>query len=186
MTTDRTAIRRRLAVRRTPYRPPWGARKAGHRSIVAPLAATLAATVAVGVGVALARAGRERRETRARRAGERQFALLPGERLADGLPRIALGQVELAIELLGGTGGTVDEHAVHETRKALKRLRALLRLLEAELGPSEYARESAALREVAADLAGARDSEVMLATLQGLVERHPRKLRKRPGAMRLC
>jgi CHAD domain-containing protein len=185
MTTDRTAIRRRLAVRRTAHRPPWGARKAGHRSIVAPLAATIAATVAVGVGVALARAGRDRRESHRDGANERQFALLPGERLADGMVRMALGQVDLALELLGGGGGALDEHAVHEIRKALKRLRALLRLLEEELGAKTYARENAALRKTAARLAGARDAEVMLATLERLIARHPRKLRRRGGVVRL-
>jgi len=177
MTTERTAIGRRLAIRRTAHRPPWGTRKAAHRSIVAPLAATLAATVAVGVGVALAKAGRQRRE--ASRRAERQFALLPGERLGAGVQRMALGQVDLAIELLGGDGGPLDEHAVHETRKALKRLRALLRLLADELGARAFARENDALRDIAARLAGARDSEVMLATLDALIARHPRKLEGR-------
>ena len=185
MTTDRTAIRRRLAVRRTAHRPPWGAWKAGHRSIVAPLAATLAATLAVGVGVAIARAGRERRPARGRAARERQFALLPGELLGEGLQRIAIGQADLAIELLQGGGGALEENAVHETRKALKRLRALLRLLEVELGAKEYARENAALRDIAARLSGARDSEVMLATFEALIARQPRKLRKRAGVVRL-
>src|SRR6478735_7296873 len=119
MTTDRTATRRRLAIRRTAHRPPWGARKAGHRSIVAPLAtgfaASFAATVAVGVGVAIARAEHERRAGMRRKAAERQFALLPGELPMHGLRRMALGQLDLAIELLGE--GPADERAVHETRK---------------------------------------------------------------------
>ncbi len=76
MTTDRTAIRRRLAVRRTAHRPPWRGRKAWHRSIVAPLGATLAAslaaTVAVGVGAALARAERDRRSATDRRRARAQ------------------------------------------------------------------------------------------------------------------
>src|ERR1700680_55626 len=105
MTTDRTAIGRRFAVRRTAHRPPRGGRKSRHASIVAPLAATLAATVAVGVGVALAKAERERRSARARRARDRQFALLPGERLADGVRRMALGQLDPAIEHAPGLRG---------------------------------------------------------------------------------
>ena len=68
MTTEWTAIRHRLSVRGTANRPPSGRRKVGHRSIVAPLAAvavgTLAATAAVGAGIALARAGRDRRAVR--------------------------------------------------------------------------------------------------------------------------
>jgi CHAD domain-containing protein len=155
---------------------------------VAPLAATLAATVAVGVGVALARAGRERRAAGGDTGAsglDREFALLAGERLGEGLRRIALGQVDLAIEMLGGAEGKPDEHAVHETRKALKRLRALLRLLRGELGETAFASENAALREIAARLAGARDSEVMLATLDALIARHRRKLARRGGVTRL-
>lgn len=184
MTTDRTLIRRRLAVRRPAHRPPWRGWKSGHRTIVAPVAATLAATLAVGVGVALAKAGRGRR-TGVENGHERDFALAPGERLGEGLRRIALGQVELAIELLGGQDGGFDEHAVHETRKALKRLRALLRLLRGELGEEAFARENAALRDVGALLAGARDSEVMLATLDALIARHPGKLSSRGAVSKL-
>ncbi len=211
MTTDRTAIRRRLAIRSTAHRPPWGARKAGHGSIVASLAATVAATVTVavgvGVGVALARSERERRLERERESErnrqlqlDRRLALAPGERLADGLRRMALGQVDMTLELLGaGIGanageapgddaaiaGPPDERAVHETRKALKRIRALLRLLECELGAETCAREHAALREVAGGLSGARDAAVMLSTLDGLIERHPRQLGRRRGVLEL-
>src|SRR6267154_4041485 len=100
MTTYRTAIRRGLAVRRTSYRPPRRGRKAQHGSIVAPLAATVAATLAatalVRAGAALAKAERDRR-CRAQRKRERQFALLPGESPAEGLRRIALGQLDLVL-----------------------------------------------------------------------------------------
>ena len=80
MTTKRTAIRRRLSIRRTAHGPPWGGRKPGHGSIVAPLTATLAATVAAG-----ARCGvRARRApaTRAGRAARAQPALCAAGRRA--------------------------------------------------------------------------------------------------------
>ena len=99
---------------------------------------------------------------------------------------MALGQLDLAIELLGGesaggrgTGGAFDQEAIHDTRKALKRLRALVRLLRAELGERQYKREHAILRDAARRLAGARDAEVMVGTLDALLERHPRKLGRR-------
>jgi hypothetical protein len=165
----------------------------------------------VGVGVALARSERERRlererEVERRRERDRQLqrdrrlALAPGERLAGGLRRMALAQLDLTLELLGdgdgasagdapGDGATgaapPDKRAVHETRKALKRVRALLRLLEGELGAKTCAREHAALREVAASLSGARDAAVMLSTLDGLIERHPRTLGRRRGVLEL-
>src|SRR5450759_2199453 len=156
MTTYRTAIRRRLAVRRAADRPPASGRKTGHGSIVAPLtatiAATLAASVVVGVKAALAKAERERR--RAQRARERQFALLPEERPAEGLRRIAVGQLDLALELLEGDGEMCPGQ------------RALLRLLEDVIGERAYARESAAVRDAGRRLAGARDSEVIVSTLE--------------------
>lgn len=189
MTTQGTAIGRRLAVRRTSDGPPWRRRKAGHRSIVAPLAAsiaaTIAATVAIRVGVSLARAELDRRAASAQRERERQFGLLGGERLGDGLRRMALGQLDLAIELLADDSAVPEEKAIHEIRKALKRLRALIRLLEDELGEQAYARESAALRESGRRVAGARDAEVILRTLDELITRHPGKLAHRRGVARL-
>jgi len=185
MTTNRTAIRRRLAIRGRTHRPPWGARKAGHASIVAPLGAGIAATVAVGVGVVMARSERERRRARRRRR-ERRLGLAPGEPLADGLQRMALVQVDVALQALGGgDGGAPSEKGVHEARKALKRLRALLRLLRGELGERAYARESATLREIARRLSEARDAAVMLATLDALITRHPRRLGRRGGVREL-
>ena len=153
---------------------------------MAPLAATLAATAAVGLGVALARAGRDRRAVRAQLARERQFALLPTEGLAEGLKRIAVGQLDLAIEMLATEDGqTLSETDVHEARKALKRLRALTRLLEDELGEQLFARENAVLREAGRRLSAARDAEVMVATLEDLMRRHPGELAHRRGVVRL-
>ena len=93
---------------------------------------------------------------------------------------MTLGQLDLAIELLDREG-TLDARAIHDTRKALKRLRALVRLLREELGERQFKREHEILRDAARRLAGARDAEVMVGTLDALIERHPRKLgRQRP------
>jgi CHAD domain-containing protein len=184
MTANRTAIRRRLAIGRKPHRPPWGARKAGHSSIVAPLAATLAATVAVGIGVGISRGGRNRKI--GRREPDHRLGLLAGERASEGIRRMTLAQLDLAIELLGSAeGGAPKERSVHEIRKAIKRLRALMRLLRGELGEKAYAREDRALRDAGRALAGARDAEVMLATLDDLIARDPSRLAGRKGVRRL-
>ncbi len=186
MTTEWTAIRRRLAVRRTAHRPPWSGRKSsGHGSIVAPLAATLAATVAVGVGVALARGERDRRLARKARLRERRFALLSGETPAMGLRRAALGQLEQAIELLEGGGQMPPEKTLHELRKTLKRLRGVMRLLRDELGEQVFARENALLRDTGRRLSSARDAEVLAETLEELLRRNPKKLARRRGVRRL-
>jgi hypothetical protein len=144
--------------------------------------------VAVGVGLVLARTERERLRKQ-QRTRDRQLGLRHREPLPIGLRRMALAQAELALELLGGdTSGESappDERAVHETRKAIKRLRALLRVLRGELGERGFQRENAALRDVARKLSATRDAAVMLATLDSLIDRHPRKLGRRPGVQAL-
>jgi CHAD domain-containing protein len=153
--------------------------------------ATFAASVAVGLGLVAAHARRERRNGggvagASPHPNERRFGLLAEETPAQGLQRIALGQLDLAIELLrDGSSPAPEEAAVHETRKALKRLRALMRLLEGELGGKAARRERAALRAAGARLAGARDAEVMVSTLDALLARHPRKLERRRGLLEL-
>jgi CHAD domain-containing protein len=142
----------------------------------------------VAVGVAVAQAERSRRAAKAERKRSRHFAQLPGEPLPEALRRMTLGQLDLAIELLGGESAgrcALDKEAIHDTRKALKRLRALVRLLRAELGEQQYRREHAILRDAARRLAGARDAEVMVGTLDALLERHPRELGRRPPLLRL-
>lgn len=84
---------------------------------------------------------------------------------SDGLPR------RLGTE-------THDDHAllVHETRKTIKRMRALALLLRDELGEDELRRRRKALRVTANRLADARDAEVRLATLERLSKRYPQPL----------
>ena len=71
---------------------------------------------------------------------------------------------------------------VHEARKAIKRMRALARLLRDELGEQEFSRVNASLRSAGRRLGGARDADVRLATLRELVERHPHALAPSPGS----
>ncbi len=133
----------------------------------------------IGFGVALARAGEDRRPRR-RRAG-RSLGLQSHETVAAGLRRMAVEQAELAIEELSAAPNGDAHRSVHEARKAIKRIRTIVRLQERRLGRGGCAREQAALRTVATRLAGARDGEVLLATLDGLVRRHPKQMAGRPG-----
>ena len=141
MTADRTAIRRRLAVRRTAHRPP--SRRAAGWAWLHCRAARGHPRGERGRGSRRGRpgAGRarpsRRRRAKAQRARERRFALLPGEPLrrgsaADGA-RPARPRDRAARGREAGVGAP-DARAVHETRKALKRLRALIELLRDELG----------------------------------------------------
>ena len=62
--------------------------------------------------------------------------------------------------------------AVHEARKSLKKARALLRLVRPGLPKRVYRRENRALRDAARLVAGARDADVMVATVEVLAERY--------------
>jgi CHAD domain-containing protein len=99
-----------------------------------------------------------------------------------------LAEVHLAI----GDNPTEDDRTsshgadsvelVHDARKAIKRMRALARLLRDELGEREFSRVNASLRSAGQRLAGARDADVRLATLRELIERHPHTLAPSRGA----
>ncbi|MCW3032469.1 MAG: hypothetical protein QOK19_773 [Solirubrobacteraceae bacterium] len=146
---------------------------------------TLAATAAIGLGVALARTGEERRTAGRRRRKAGSLGLGRDEALAEGLRRMALEQADVVIGRLASVEEDDARRAVHEARKAIKRLRTIIRLLEGELGRRGCSREQDALRAVASLLAGARDAEVMLNTLEGLVSRHPGKLAGKAGVAAL-
>ncbi len=150
---------------------------------VASLATALAI---VGVGVALVRRPRARRAAADQRRGGQPHSssLLVGEPSAPGLRRVVVAQLDLAIELLEAYPGESGEHTVHETRKALKRARALVRLLREELDDKRFARANTQLRDCARQLAGARDAAVMLEALDRLVERDPKLAGTAAGAGR--
>jgi CHAD domain-containing protein len=103
----------------------------------------------------------------------RRFRLADGEGVRDGVRRIACGQLDMSIERLGGDTDEDLGTAVHETRKSLKRLRATVRLARDQLGDEAYRRENIAFRDAGRRLGRARDSQVLLETLEALSERHP-------------
>ena len=83
-----------------------------------------------------------------------------------GVRRIGGQQIDRAITLLS----SVDEAAtaIHNTRKTLKRLRALLRITRPGLSDGVYAHENARHRDIGRLLAEARDRHVLAETLQTL------------------
>ena len=86
---------------------------------------------------------------------------------------MAHGRIGHALdELSGGTESSPDV-AVHEARKDVKKLRALLRLVRSTTSGRVRRRENEALRDVGRSLSGVRDADVMLATLADLEESFP-------------
>jgi CHAD domain-containing protein len=101
-------------------------------------------------------------------SSSRAYRLKAEEPLPEGIARVARGRIDHALDELRGKTDSTPEEAVHEARKDMKKLRALLRLARGELGDSTFARENACFRDAARELAGARDADVMLETLGGL------------------
>jgi len=66
----------------------------------------------------------------------------------------------------------ITDADIHDARKQLKKARAALRLLRGSIGEIAYRRENAALRDAARPLGAARDSRVLVAVLDALVEDH--------------
>ena len=102
----------------------------------------------------------------------RSFRLNPGEPLPDEVRRVARGRIDHALDELRGESDSTREEAVHEARKDMKKLRALVRLVRGELGDRVYRAENACFRDTASELSGVRDADVMLATLGDLEERY--------------
>ncbi len=104
----------------------------------------------------------------------RDYELHGDEDAAAAVRRVARGQIDLASERLDG-GADADE-AVHEARKAFKRLRALVRLARDSLGDTAYRRENVAFRDAGRRLSGVRDAAVMVQTLDDLRDRYADEL----------
>ncbi|WP_062015786.1 CHAD domain-containing protein [Aureimonas sp. AU4] len=96
------------------------------------------------------------------------YRLDPAAPLDAEIRRIAGEQIERAVEDLATHGE--DESAVHEARKRMKKLRALVRLA---LGARpDFARaENARYRDAAKGVGGARDRVALIEALDGLAKR---------------
>lgn len=89
---------------------------------------------------------------------------------------IAIAQLDLAIQTLQQARRDELGVAIHETRKAIKRARALERLLRDASSRARRGRRKTLIKAAAGELAGARDAEVAVNTLEGLMRRHPCRL----------
>ena len=104
--------------------------------------------------------------------GPPRYLLDERDDVAAGLRRVVRGQLDKATGGLAAAEGDALADAVHSARKSLKRVRSALRLARDPLGDETYRAENTALRDASRRLSGARDSEVMLGTLDALAERY--------------
>ncbi len=104
------------------------------------------------------------------------FELSDSERLSDGLRRLSIEEFDRAI---GGllSGSDVDV-AIHEARKSMKRLRAVLRLIRDEIGEERYRSENELLRNTARLIGPVRDAAVLVETVSTIRTRFGAHLRR--------
>jgi CHAD domain-containing protein len=88
----------------------------------------------------------------------------------DGLRRVVRKEFRKARLPLSGRPEGAE--AVHEARKSVKKIRAVLRLLRSDLGP-HYRTENRKLRSAAHCLSPLRDADAMVETLRALRSRYP-------------
>ncbi len=90
------------------------------------------------------------------------YALSFDEPAAEAVERVRREQLEKAAEALEHGDDPVE--AVHDARKRLKKTRSLLRLAR----PKRFGKRNRALRDAGRSLAGARDADVLVETLDSL------------------
>jgi len=95
------------------------------------------------------------------------YKLSSDESFSDGIQRVASEQVDKALENLNSTTKNKDV-VVRDARVCLKKIRAVLRLIEDSLGNKAFEEEDVAYRDVARRLSEVRDSTAMLEILDKL------------------
>lgn len=94
------------------------------------------------------------------------FRLKLGPRLEKDARRLLVEQIDKAEAELAGHGDA--PRAIHETRKSMKRIRSLLRLLKPGLRRAWFAQEDERFRDIARALSQLRDNHVIIETLAKL------------------
>lgn len=114
------------------------------------------------------------------------LALEPAEPLSTAIRRMAVEQLDEAVGRLDVLPRRDDEafhRSVHTARKALKKTRALLRLVRKSLGTPRYRSENVGLRDTARRLSEARDAAVLQRTLAQVADGVPVALVDRVDAV---
>ena len=107
------------------------------------------------------------------------FCFKKNEPVGKAIRRLGRERIESALECLKDVGRA---EAVHGARKDIKKTRAVLRMVRANIGKKEFRRFARRLRDAATDLAAPRDAYVKVQTLQNLTRRFKGQLA--PGALR--
>ncbi len=95
------------------------------------------------------------------------FCISRTENVKENIERILLEQIDYI--LMHCEGGQKDIHkSIHEIRKSIKRIRAVLRLIREEIGYSSYYRENVFYRDLNRRLSDLRNLNVLILNLERL------------------
>ncbi len=111
------------------------------------------------------------------------YRLEHDESVMAGLKRIARNEMESADKQLSQVAKSKPDEAIHESRKSIKKIRAVLRLVRPELGDT-YGRENARLRDLARRLSAFRDAFAIIGTFDDLKKAYENEIRNRLRAVR--
>jgi CHAD domain-containing protein len=103
------------------------------------------------------------------------------EGLSDGLKRIVLEQIDEALKNLKPAARNKDE-AIHDARVCIKKVRALLRLMQDSLGNQTYRTEDTAYRDAGRTLSKVRDTVALIEVVDKLIEHFSDQLSTNPFA----
>jgi CHAD domain-containing protein len=109
------------------------------------------------------------------------FRLERDESVSDGLRRVIREELKSAAELLANGMNDNPDEAIHEARKSVKKVRAVLRMAypDPDGAPS---RENASLRDIAGRLSEFRDDAAIIETFDDLKKAH--KPKRAPAGFR--
>lgn len=107
------------------------------------------------------------------------FRFKKKESATESVQRLEADRIGRALEALSGSNRL---EAVHEVRKEIKRVRAILRLVRDRIGAKAYRRQNRCLRDAAGRLGGARDAHVTLQALETLLDRYGEQVAPRSFA----
>jgi len=110
------------------------------------------------------------------------FELKVDEALPNSIHRIAKKEIEKVRECVDGSSKASRDEMVHEARKSLKKLRALVRLVRPGVGGKLYRRENLAFRDISRPLTEVRDAKILVEALDSTTRRNGHRPERRSFA----
>jgi CHAD domain-containing protein len=98
------------------------------------------------------------------------YRLTDHEPVSDDLKRIVVEQIDTALDHLASTSGNQDD-VLHDVRVCLKKIRAVLRLVQADIPGDIFHQEHVCYRDAGRRLSGVRDAAAMVETIDKLTDR---------------